>query len=165
MSRLSRTFVRKFSSSTIVPQLQTEQLVEQFLARPAHRLKLSSLVALGQPLTSDSLLSSVNYASEEIPRRLATRVRSLENLPFIVGMNPFISRVLEAHGSSFHRLATYPPVTNLQENVQFTAELEKIVKAHSNDIPQMAKGCVLIPLLNELLLIELDEVYRNVRDT
>lgn len=146
MSRFSRTFVRKFSSSTVVPQLQTEQLVEQYLARPTHRLKLSSLVSLGRPLTSESLLSSVDYAFEEIPRRLATRVRSLENLPFIVGMNPFISRVLETHGSSFHRLATHPPVTNLQENIQFTAELEKMIAAHSNDIPQMAKGYFILLL-------------------
>jgi 26S proteasome regulatory subunit T1 len=140
MSRLSRTFIRKFPSPPCKPQ--RELLVEQFLARPSHCLRLSNLVSFGQPLTAESVLASFNHAFEEIPRRLATRVRSLESLPFIVGMNPFISRVLEAHGSSFHRLATCTPATDLQANIQYTAELEKMVNAHANDIPQMAKGYV-----------------------
>jgi 26S proteasome regulatory subunit T1 len=134
---------RLYSSTAPIPQqLQTEQLVEQLLLRPSKCLKLSTLVSFGQPLTSDSLLSSVNYVFEEIPRRLAMRVRSLEDLPYIVGLNPWISRVLQVHSSSFHRLATYPRVSTPEENNTFVTELEKIVNAHANDIPQMAKGYV-----------------------
>ena len=64
----------------------------------------------------------------------------MENLPFIVGTNPFMSRILDVHASSFHRIATYPEVTTLEQNEKFTAELERLVNSHVDDIPQMAKG-------------------------
>ena len=67
----------------------------------------------------------------------------MENLPFIVGMNPFMSRILDVHASSFHRIATYPKVTTLDQNEKFTMELERLVNSHVDDIPQMAKGYVL----------------------
>jgi len=64
----------------------------------------------------------------------------MESLPFIVGMNPFIARILAGHRKAFKFLATYPPVKTLQENVIFAAQLEALVQAHANDIPIMAKG-------------------------
>lgn len=68
------------------------------------------------------------------------RVRAFEELPFIVGMNPFIARILAQHRKSFKAIATYPPVKSLEENAQFTEKLEALVQNHSNDIPLMAKG-------------------------
>jgi 26S proteasome regulatory subunit T1 len=121
-------------------RLNIEHLVEDYLSRPSQRLRLITLVSFGQPATEQSVLDSVNYVLSEIPRRLATRVRSMENLPFIVGMNPFMSRILDVHASSFHRLATYPKVITLAQNEEFTAELERLVNSHVDDIPQMAKG-------------------------
>jgi hypothetical protein len=78
----------------------------------------------------------------EIPRRLATRVRHLEALPFIVGTNPYVATTLNAYRESFKLLATYHPVTNLEQNETFVAELEALVQGHANDIPTMAKGYV-----------------------
>ena len=141
----SLSFVRRFTNSSVNHQtsLSAEHLVEDYLTRPSRRLRLSTLVSLGQPVTEQSVLDSVNYVLSEIPRRLATRVRSMENLPFIVGMNPFMSRMLDVHASSFHRIATYPKVTTLKQNEEFTAELERLVNSHVDDIPQMAKGYAL----------------------
>ncbi|KAF8738588.1 hypothetical protein AX14_010892 [Amanita brunnescens Koide BX004] len=78
--------------------------------------------------------------SLKIPRRLATRVRSLEALPFIVGTNPYIAKTLNAFRDSFKTLATYPHVTTAEENVKFTELLANLVQSHANDIPTMAKG-------------------------
>jgi len=124
-------------------RLNVEHLVEEYLTRPSRRLQLSTLVAFGQPVTKQSVLESVNYVLSEIPRRLATRIRSMENLPFIVGMNPFMSKILDVHASSFHRIATHPKVTTLEQNGEFTTELERLVNSHVDDIPQMAKGYAL----------------------
>lgn len=109
----------------------------QHLPRP---LTLGSLLATGRPLTAESVQTSVSYAQAEIPRRLATRIRSLEALPFIVGTNPYIARTLNGFRESFLWSATYPPVKNLEENAAFAAQLEKLVQDHANDIPTMAKG-------------------------
>ena len=136
------SLTRRFAHSSVDQQtrLNSEHLVEDYMTRPSQRLRLSTLVSFGQPATERSVLASVNYVLSEIPRRLATRVRSMENLPFIVGMNPFMSRTLDIHASSFHRIATYPKVTTLEQNEKFTTELERLVNSHVDDIPQMAKG-------------------------
>jgi 26S proteasome regulatory subunit T1 len=86
------------------------------------------------------VLTSVSYAQAEIPRRLATRIRSLEALPFIVGTNPYIARILDGFRKSFLWSATYPQVKNLEENAVFAAQLEGLVRDHANDIPTIAKG-------------------------
>ena len=139
------SLARRLAHSSVDQQtrLNSEHLVEDYLTRPSQRLRLSTLVSFGQPATERSVLASVNYVLSEIPRRLATRVRSMESLPFIVGMNPFMSRTLDVHASSFHRIATYPKVTTLEQNEEFTAELERLVNSHVDDIPQMAKGYAL----------------------
>lgn len=125
------------------PSAQLSQLLASYAAHPPLPLTLSSLVAFGQPLTPRSVLQSVSFVLSELPRRLASRARALETLPFIVGTNPYVSRTLNAYRRSFQFLATHPPVTTLQENASFTAELCHLVESHRNDIPTMAKGFVL----------------------
>ncbi|KAH7927711.1 26S proteasome subunit P45 [Leucogyrophana mollusca] len=119
---------------------EVAQLLASFASHPPLPLTLSTLVSFGKPLTPDSILRSVSYVLSEIPRRLATRVRTLEALPFIVGTNPYVAKTLSAYRDSFQFIATYPPVRNLEENAQFTAQLDHLVESHRNDIPTMAKG-------------------------
>ncbi|KAG5637866.1 hypothetical protein H0H81_002905 [Sphagnurus paluster] len=123
------------------PSLEVSQLLSQYASiSPPRPLNLSTLLSFGRPLTPDSLLASVNYALTEIPRRLATRVRSLEALPFIVGTNPYVAKTLKGYRESFRWVATHPPVTNLAENADFAEQLADLVQNHANDIPTMAKG-------------------------
>ncbi|EPQ58256.1 alpha-ketoacid dehydrogenase kinase [Gloeophyllum trabeum ATCC 11539] len=115
-------------------------LLEKHSQRPPTPLTLATLLSLGRPPTPRSVLKSVSYAQAEIPRRMAQRVMSLQALPFIVGTNPFVARVLEGHRTSFLWLASQPAVTSLEENAQFTSQLESFVQSHANDIPTLAKG-------------------------
>jgi len=103
-------------------------------------MNLSQLLSFGRPVTPDSVLASVSYTLTELPRRLASRVRSLEALPFIVGTNSYISKSLNAYRDSLTCLATHPPVTSLSQNARFVETLSSLVHKHSNDIPTMAKG-------------------------
>ncbi|KAF8163097.1 26S proteasome subunit P45 [Crassisporium funariophilum] len=115
-------------------------LLARYESTPPLPLNLAQLLSFGHPVRPDAVLSSVSYALSELPRRLATRVRSLEALPFIVGTNPYVTKTLNAYRESFRWLATHPPVTNLQENGQFVDGLANLVSRHANDIPTMAKG-------------------------
>lgn len=123
---------------------QISQLLASYAAHPPHPLTLNSLVAFGQPLTPASVLRSASFVLSEIPRRLARRAYALETLPFIAGTNPYVSKTLHAYRESFQFLASYPPVTTLEENASFTAELSHLVASHQNDIPTMAKGFVFL---------------------
>jgi 26S proteasome regulatory subunit T1 len=124
------------------PPTEVAELLSNYASNVtlSRQLNLATLLSFGRPLTPESVLASVNYALSEIPRRLATRIRSLEALPFIVGTNPYVANILNAHRESFRWLATYPPVTNLAENAKFAELLEVLVQSHANDIPTMAKG-------------------------
>ncbi|TCD60317.1 hypothetical protein EIP91_010355 [Steccherinum ochraceum] len=115
-------------------------LLEEFAKHSPRPLTLPKLFSFGQPLTAESILESASYVLSEAPRLFGSRVRNLEALPFIVGMNPFIARILAAHRKSFKTIAMFPPVTSLEENTRVTAQLEALVQAHANDIPTMAKG-------------------------
>ncbi|KAH9056617.1 P-loop containing nucleoside triphosphate hydrolase protein [Lactarius vividus] len=132
----------KFSSTRTPEPAPPEiaHLVATYAQHQPRPLTLGTLLATGRPLTAESVQTSVSYAQAEIPRRLATRIRSLEGLPFIVGTNPYIARILNGFRQSFLWSATYPHVKNLEENAAFATQLEKLVRDHANDIPTMAKG-------------------------
>lgn len=116
------------------------RLIEEHAKHPPRPLTLGTLLSFARPPTPESVLASVNYVFAEIPRRLAMRAHSLEALPFIVGMNPFIARTLDAHRRSFQFLTLHPPVRTLEDNAAFAARLEAFVQSHAHDIPTLAKG-------------------------
>ena len=140
----SRPKIRSYATHNVrflkAAKPEVAALLDRFLAQSPRPLTLSQLLSYGRPLSADSLLSSASYVSSEIPRRLARRIRALERLPFIVGTNPYIARTLENHRRSFEWLATYPAITTLEENVEFSTQLEHLVHRHANDIPTVARG-------------------------
>ncbi|KAJ7596565.1 atypical/PDHK/BCKDK protein kinase [Mycena floridula] len=135
---LRHSSYQRRSPAPISPELG--QILEKYATAPPRPLNLGTLISFGQPLTSNSVLDSVSYALAEIPRRLATRVRSLEGLPFIVGTNPYVANTLNAYRESFQWLAAYKPPTTLEENTVFAEKLEGLVERHAGDIPTLAKG-------------------------
>ena len=133
----SRTYYTRTPSP---PSPEFTQLLGSFASLPPRPTPLSSLLAFGEPLTPKSLLLSASYVWEELPRRLVRRVKALNALPFIVGMNPFIARNHELYHNTFETLATAPPITDLKSNWEFVNRLEKLVRAHANDVPTLARG-------------------------
>jgi 26S proteasome regulatory subunit T1 len=133
---------RHYSFHPRAPEQSQEvaELLNRYQSTPPLPLNLAQLLSYGHPVTPQSVLSSVTYALSELPRRMATRVRSLEGLPFIVGMNPYVAKMLDAYRESFAFLATYPTVTSLEENSVFVQHLTNLVRRHANDIPTLAKG-------------------------
>jgi 26S proteasome regulatory subunit T1 len=138
-SKVSQPLFRRYRSVSVADP-QINELLTHHAAHPSHSLNLSTLLSFGRPPTPDSVLQSVSYVLSEIPRRLATRVRSFEALPFIVGTNPYVAKTLHAYRESFKRLVSYPPVHNADDNTEFAACLEVLVQNHANDIPTLAKG-------------------------
>lgn len=121
-------------------KLELDNLLDRYAEQELKRTNLATLLSFGRPLSESSLLLSAAYALSEIPLRLVRRVRAFEKLPFIVGTNPFISRILSNYRLSFQQLATYPEIQNLSENDKFAKRLEQLVQAHAHDVPVMAKG-------------------------
>ncbi|KAG9849629.1 hypothetical protein KCU86_g15869, partial [Aureobasidium melanogenum] len=89
-------------------QLKTQKVtdgeVARLAGRPLHPLTLADLAKFGRPpLTADQLLDSANFTLSILPSRLAHRIQSLRNLPFIVVSNPNVSKI---HNNYVHSLST-----------------------------------------------------------
>ena len=121
----------------------TDERVNELAARPLRPLTLADLCRHGRPpLSEEALLSSANFTLSLLPARLAHRIKSLRNLPFIVVTNPQISKI---HDTYVHSLSTILPwaekeITSLEDEIKFTEGLVDIVQTHSNTISILARG-------------------------
>ncbi|KAF2713111.1 kinase isozyme 4 mitochondrial precursor [Pleomassaria siparia CBS 279.74] len=128
-------------------QLHTSTVTDNDIARlaslPLHPLTLADLVKHGRPpLTTSQLLSSSNFTLSILPARLAHRIQSLRNLPFIVVSNPHITKI---HSNYIHSLSTLLPwaereITTLEDEVKFTEVMADLVQTHANTISILARG-------------------------
>lgn len=110
-------------------------LIQEYANKPTNPVTLDYLLKLEQDVTVCAL-----YAHHELPIRLARRVRAIEKLPFIVGVNPFITKVYDLYKDSFHRLIETPvPNTKINQDY-FTQVLSELTESHQSVIPNLAQG-------------------------
>jgi len=83
------------------PPLSTQTASLLHTSLQTRPVPLSKLTAYGDNLSPASVLESAALVLDELPRRLAHRVRKWGGLPFIVGTNPFIARIHKLYQSSF----------------------------------------------------------------
>ncbi|KAF5025470.1 hypothetical protein F66182_2446 [Fusarium sp. NRRL 66182] len=126
----------------------TDDEIATLARQHQHSLSLADLVRHGRPpLSSESLLSSANFALSLLPVRLAHRIQALRNLPYIVVANPNISRIYNNYLHSLSILLPYwhatregRPISNSEDEVRFTNVLSELVATHTDTIPILAKG-------------------------
>ncbi|KAJ2779444.1 hypothetical protein GGI15_003879 [Coemansia interrupta] len=118
-----------------------EQLVYKFASQKINPVTVGQLLKYRRlPLSRDNILDSVAYSQAELPVRLAKRVISFHNLPFIVGTNPHIARVYELYYDAFDRLHAFAPITDLDAEWSFTCALERQTQMLADVIPAIAQG-------------------------
>ncbi|KAF2849681.1 mitochondrial pyruvate dehydrogenase kinase-like protein [Plenodomus tracheiphilus IPT5] len=129
---------RKLHTRTV-----TDNDISHLASLPLHPLTLADLAKHGRPpLTTQQLLTSANFTLSILPARLAHRIQSLRNLPFIVVSNPHVSKI---HSNYIHSLSTLLPwaeqeITTLEEEVKFTEVMADLVNTHANTISILARG-------------------------
>ena len=99
------------------------------------------------PLSEKSLLTSANFTLSLLPIRLAHRIQTLRNLPYIVVSNPNVARIYNNYLHSLSILLPWwqaagegHPISTLDEEVRFTQVLAELVATHTDTIPILAKG-------------------------
>ncbi|PVH99738.1 kinase isozyme 4 mitochondrial precursor [Periconia macrospinosa] len=121
----------------------TDNDITRLASQPLHPLTLADLVRHGRsPLTTSQLLTSANFTLSILPARLAHRIQSLRNLPFIVVSNPHISQI---HSNYIHSFSTLLPwaekeIKTLEEEVKFAEVMADLVQTHANTISILARG-------------------------
>lgn len=103
-------------------------------------MSLHQLFFFGRTLTKDRLISSANYVRNELPTRLAHRLRDMQKLPYVVLTNPHLSHVYELYYRSFDSFRKLPVVKTLEDNDAICKVISQNLKEHLPVIPQMIMG-------------------------
>jgi Mitochondrial branched-chain alpha-ketoacid dehydrogenase kinase len=113
----------------------SQGVIGEYSQRPVKIVSLNDLVKLQHDVTVCAM-----FAHRELPIRLARRVRAIERLPFIVGVNPFIKNVYDLYKDSFHTLINLPAPKETDQQLEFTEILADLTETHQTVIPNLAKG-------------------------
>jgi pyruvate dehydrogenase kinase 2/3/4 len=60
------------------PNFYDSQIIQQYAIKETKRVTLRQLTVFGRSLTKEKLLKSANYVREELPIRLAHRIRDFQ---------------------------------------------------------------------------------------
>jgi len=91
--------------------------IHHFASFPQTGVSLQQMVLFGQNPGQGTLLRASQFLAEELPVRLAHRVKELDELPHNLHAMPSIRRVKDWYAQSFEELITFPPIV-LPPNVR-----------------------------------------------
>lgn len=86
------------------------------------------------------LIENANFLRRELPVRLAKRVYAIQNLPFIVGVNPWIRAVRQLYYDSFKELLNFREIETRKAEAEFSVVLTNLVDQHNDTISVLARG-------------------------
>ncbi|SPO39461.1 related to branched chain alpha-ketoacid dehydrogenase kinase [Pseudozyma flocculosa] len=120
------------------------KVLETWAARPATRMTLRQLIFFGKTLGKDreKILKSAAYVRQELPVRIAHRIRDLQALPFVVMTNQHLENVYNKYWSAFETLRRLPPIRDMDDNERFCNLLKGLLDDHLTIIPSLTIGIV-----------------------
>ncbi|KAI1785239.1 alpha-ketoacid dehydrogenase kinase [Ganoderma leucocontextum] len=84
--------------------------IHHFASFPQTGVSLQQMVLFGQNPSQGTLLRGSQFLLEELPVRLAHRVKELDQLPHNLGDMPSINKVKNWYAQSFEELISFPPI-------------------------------------------------------
>jgi len=124
------------------PTKTPAELLAEYSELPTRTVTLADLTQYGHPpLTEQAVLDSAERTRLELLAGLAGRVTQHLSLPFLPSTNPSLHKIYELYYNAFVDLTTVAaPVRTLDDNDHLVEVIERMVAAHSDNIPVLAKG-------------------------
>ncbi|KAF8169878.1 mitochondrial branched-chain alpha-ketoacid dehydrogenase kinase-domain-containing protein [Mycena galopus ATCC 62051] len=85
--------------------------IHHFASFPQTGVSLQQMVLFGQNPSQGTLLKASQFLAEELPVRLAHRVKELDELPHNLSAMPSIKKVKNWYAQSFEELISFPAIT------------------------------------------------------
>ncbi|KAL0072962.1 hypothetical protein F4703DRAFT_1867245 [Phycomyces blakesleeanus] len=117
----------------ITPKLHEK--IQHFARFPQTGVSLRQMVLFGQKPSQASLFKASQFLHEELPIRLAHRVKDLEELPRYLSEMPSILKVKDWYAQSFQELIELPPP-------RLSREMKEKLKHASKNASQTIPPCV-----------------------
>lgn len=115
-------------------------MLDEWVEKPIRPMSLRQLFFFGRTLNRDRLISSANYVRNELPTRIAHRLREMQSLPYVVVTNPHLSYVYELYYQSFENFRKLPVVNSLEDNDYLCKVVGQSLQEHRTVIPKMIMG-------------------------
>jgi len=101
--------------------------IHHFASFPQTGVSLQQMVLFGQNPSQGTLLKASQFLLEELPVRLAHRVKELDELPLDLSSMPSINKVKDWYAQSFEELVNFPPLrtsTDIQNALRVTSSTD-----------------------------------------
>lgn len=113
-----------------------------WVKRDPRPVSLRQLAFFGRKLTAQKLIDSGNFVQQELPTRLAHRIRDMQELPYSVVSNPHLRRVYEMYYEAFESFRKFPKIKTLEDNDRFCVLLNELLNEHLSIIPNLMIGVI-----------------------
>lgn len=125
-------------SSIVRAAVKVNQMpaIQSYAMKPTTPVSLEYLLELGM----QNHLGVAQYVHHELPIRLARRIKAIQLLPFIVGINPHIRSIYDLYHTSFMSILSLPEPVDQASQELLAAKLDELTESHVNVIPILAKG-------------------------
>ncbi|XP_057295374.1 3-methyl-2-oxobutanoate dehydrogenase [lipoamide] kinase, mitochondrial-like isoform X2 [Hydractinia symbiolongicarpus] len=117
-----------------------QQAIDKEASRPLRELTPTQLMFAGKSNNGSHLLKSSQFLQEELPRRIARRVKDFQSLPYVVAINPTLQSVYELYLRAFHKLTTFPKIKTLDDEKKYSTLLSQLLNDHTGVVTSLAKA-------------------------
>lgn len=130
------------NTQTTSEKYATDVSIRRYAERPPSTIHLQNLVKFKDitPIPENALLENAAEVIPEVTIRLARRLRAMQDLPFLVVLNPKIASLYGIYYNSFRVMSSIKQPKSLEENDKFVEVLGSLVELHSETVPLMAQG-------------------------
>ncbi|XP_033928365.1 3-methyl-2-oxobutanoate dehydrogenase [lipoamide] kinase, mitochondrial-like [Melopsittacus undulatus] len=114
--------------------------IDSAAERPLVRLTPTTMLYSGRSQDGSHIMQSARYLQQELPVRIAHRIRGFRSLPFIIGCNPTILHVHELYIRAFQMLSDFPPIQSPSDECRFCSLLRQLLEDHKDVVTLLAEG-------------------------
>ncbi|XP_072127584.1 branched-chain alpha-ketoacid dehydrogenase kinase-like [Mobula birostris] len=126
--------------SKAVSTFYNQTAIDSAAEKASVRLTPTIMLYAGKSPDGTHLLKSARYLRKELPVRIAHRIQSIRNLPFILGCNPTILQVHELYIRAFQKLSDFPPIQDAEGEAQYCRLLQQLLDDHKDVVTMLAEG-------------------------
>ncbi|CAM9117483.1 unnamed protein product, partial [Bubo scandiacus] len=113
--------------SKAVTSFYHQPAIDVAAEKPSVRLTPTTMLYSGRSQDGSHILKSARYLQQELPVRIAHRIKGFRSLPFIIGCNPTILHVHELYIRAFQKLSEFPPIQAQGDEARYCALLRQLL--------------------------------------
>ncbi|EQB77945.1 3-methyl-2-oxobutanoate dehydrogenase [lipoamide] kinase, mitochondrial precursor-like protein [Camelus ferus] len=126
--------------SKTVTSFYNQSAIDVAAEKPSVRLTPTMMLYSGRSQDGSHLLKSARYLQQELPVRIAHRIKGFRSLPFIIGCNPTILHVHELYIRAFRKLTEFPPIKDQADDAQYCQLVRQLLDDHKDVVTLLAEG-------------------------